>query len=275
MRTIAHLSDLHFGRIDPLVVAGLESDLRRHPPDLVVVSGDLVQDARTSNFEAAAAFLRALPFAKLVVPGNHDIPRYDLLGRFVGDPFRRYRRHIGDDLSPVHIDDEIAVLGLNTARSVILDFSQGRVNTRQLARVRDVFAPLPPHLLRVLVTHHPFLPPPGMPRARLVGRVRMALPILEEAGVDLLLAGHTHRAYTGDMAAFHRGMGRSILVAQAATSTSTRLRDEANAYNRISVDADALACEVRAWDGEAFRPARSGRHPRQPRPHHGTSDAPA
>lgn len=265
MRIIAHLSDLHFGRIDPAVVAGLEADLRAHRPDLVVISGDLVQDARTRNFEAAAAFLRALPFPTLVVPGNHDIPRYDLLGRFIGDPFRRYRRHIGDDLSPTHIDDEIAVLGLNTARSVILDFSQGRVNARQLARVRDVFMPLPPDPLRILVTHHPFLPPPGMPRARLVGRVRMALPILEEAGVDLLLAGHTHRAYTGDMAAFHHGLGRSILVAQAATTTSTRLRDEANAYNRIIVDREFVSCEVRAWDGAAFHPARSGRHPRHPR----------
>jgi 3',5'-cyclic AMP phosphodiesterase CpdA len=252
MRRLAHLSDLHFGRIDPPVAEGLLRDLIEDPPDLIVISGDTVQAALLDHFRAAAAFLARLPCPVLAVPGNHDIPRYNLFSRFFGDPFARYRRFICRDLNPFYQDDEIAVLGLNTARSWIADFSQGRVNRRQLARVHEAFARVAPGVCRILVTHHPFLPPPDAPDVRLVGRRRMALPVLETAGVELLLSGHLHRGYAGDLAAHHPALGRSIYAVQAATATSTRRRGEANAYNRLTVDGQAILCEARAWDGEKF-----------------------
>ncbi|HYH18815.1 MAG TPA: metallophosphoesterase [Azospirillum sp.] len=251
MRTLAHISDLHFGRIDPRVVEGLLADLMARRPDLVIISGDLVQRAKRTMFKDAQAFLERLPFPYLVVPGNHDIPVYNILRRFL-DPFRYYKRYISRDLSPLHVDAEIAVLGLNTARSVILDFSHGRINRAQIARIREVFDELPPHVFKIVFTHHPFLPPPDAPRTRLVDRHKLALPALEACGVDLLLAGHLHRAYSGELAAFHTQVARSILVAQASTATSTRLRNEANAYNIITVAMPELTLEVRSWTGEAF-----------------------
>lgn len=251
MRTLAHISDLHFGRIDPRVVEGLLADLMERRPDLVIISGDLVQRAKRSMFREAQAFLERLPFPYLVVPGNHDIPVYNILRRFL-DPFRTYKRYISRDLSPLHVDAEIAVLGLNTARSVILDFSHGRINRAQIARIREVFDELPPHVFKIVFTHHPFLPPPDAPKTRLVDRHKLALPALEACGVDLLLAGHLHRAYSGELATFHTQVARSILVAQASTATSTRLRDEANAYNIITVAMPELTLEVRSWTGEAF-----------------------
>ena len=42
---------------------------------------------------------------------------------------------------------------------------------------------------------------------------------------------------------------RFALVVQAATATSTRLRDEPNAYNLITIDGDRIGVEVHAWDG--------------------------
>lgn len=256
MRRLAHISDLHFGRTDPAAVEGLLADLTIRRPDLVVVSGDLVQRARARHFRAARAFLERLPFPYLVVPGNHDIPVYNIFHRFT-DPFRNYKHFISRDLSPFHVDAEIAVLGLNTARPLILDFSHGRVNAAQIRRMREVFTELPRHLFKVLFTHHPFLPPPNAPQTRLVGRHRLALPALEDAGVDLLLAGHLHRAYSGDLATFHTQVARSILVAQASTATSTRTRDEANAYNLITIGTAPAApptvtVEVRAWSGAGF-----------------------
>nr|WP_246499903.1 metallophosphoesterase [Azospirillum soli] len=248
---MAHISDLHFGRIDPHVVEGLLADLTAAKPDLIVISGDLVQRAKARHFEEARAFLQRLPFPYLVVPGNHDIPVYNVVRRFI-DPFGNYKRYISRDLSPFHVDSEIAVLGINTARSVIMDFSEGRMNKAQIQRVREVFCALPETVFKVLFTHHPFLPPPDAPGTKLVGRHKLALPALESCGVDLLLAGHLHKAYSGDIMTHHTQVARSILVAQASTATSTRLRNEANAYNLITIAPPRVTFEVRSWEGAAF-----------------------
>src|SRR3954463_8208261 len=111
MRTIAHISDLHFGKTDPAVVEGLVADLNAHKPDLLVVSGDFTQRARRGQYEQAAAFLKRVPTPQLVVPGNHDIPMYDwgFVPRFVA-PLRNYRRYITNDLRPYYPDDEMIVI---------------------------------------------------------------------------------------------------------------------------------------------------------------------
>ncbi|AWU93511.1 metallophosphoesterase family protein [Azospirillum ramasamyi] len=251
MKRLAHISDLHFGRIDPHVVEGLLADLTVQAPDLIVISGDFVQRAKVRHFEEARAFLEKLPFPYMAVPGNHDIPVYNVFKRFT-DPFGNYRRYITSDFSPLHVDNEIAVLGINTTRPVIMDFSEGRMNKKQIARVREVFCGMPDTVFKVLFTHHPFLPPPDMPKTQLVGRHKLALPALESCGVDLLLAGHLHKAYSGDIMSFHTQIARSILVAQASTATSTRLRNETNAYNLITVDMPTVTFEVRSWEGAAF-----------------------
>jgi hypothetical protein len=85
----------------------------------------------------------------------------------------------------------------------------------------------------------------------------MALPALEACGVDLLLAGHLHRSFSGDIADHHRPLERSILVAHAATATSTRLRDEPNSYNFITVAPPRVTFEERSWTGAGF--AATGR----------------
>ncbi|MBI1208340.1 MAG: metallophosphoesterase [Azospirillum sp.] len=251
MRTIAHVSDLHFGRIDSDVVEGLLADLWKAQPSLVVISGDLVQRAMHSHFQAARTFLERLIQPYLVVPGNHDIPCYNLVARFT-HPFRRYQHYITKDLSPLHVDEEMAVLGINTARSLNLNFAHGRINHRQIQRIHDVFGALPHARFKVVVTHHPFLPPPDAPSTRLIGRARMALPALEACHVDLLLAGHLHRGYTGDVCDHHAHIERTILVAQASTATSTRTRNEPNGYNFITIDPPHVTFQERVWDGNAF-----------------------
>ena len=116
MRTLAHLSDLHFGRVERGVLDALRERLWQVQPDLVVVSGDLTQRARARQFREARAFLDTLPQPQLVVPGNHDVPLYNVLARFLA-PLAGYRRFVAEDVEPSFVDEEIAVLGLNTARS--------------------------------------------------------------------------------------------------------------------------------------------------------------
>src|SRR4030095_274047 len=133
MRTIVHLSDLHFGRIDPAVVAPLIETIRQIKPDLVAVSGDLTQRARSHQFEEARAFLDELPKPQIVVPGNHDVPLHNVFARFL-EPLTKYRRYITDDLQPVYEDEEVAIVGVNTARSLV--FKGGRINESQVSRLR-------------------------------------------------------------------------------------------------------------------------------------------
>ena len=134
MRTLVHLSDLHFGRVNAQIIAPLIETISEINPDLVAVSGDLTQRARSHQFREARAFLDALPQPQIVVPGNHDVPLHNVFTRFL-QPLDKYRRYITDDLQPVYADEEIVVVGVNTARS--LTIKGGRINEDQVARIRE------------------------------------------------------------------------------------------------------------------------------------------
>src|SRR5260370_23678096 len=152
MRTLVHLSDLHFGQLDRAILKPLREAVAEIQPHLIVISGDLTQRARADEFEQARDFLRTLPGPHIVVPGNHDVPLHNLYARFCL-PLREYRRYISDDLEPFFADDEIAVLGINTARSLV--WKSGRVNFRQMARIEERFCELGGRVTTV-GTHHPF-----------------------------------------------------------------------------------------------------------------------
>ena len=249
MTTIAHISDLHFGAETPEIVEGLVRDLLATDLTLLVASGDLTQRARRKEFIAARAFLDRMPCARLVVPGNHDIPFYDVFNRFFR-PLVRFRRYIDERVDPFIRIEDLAVLGLNTARSNT--WKNGRVARAQVDEIPKHLSPIPPEALKVIVTHHPFLPPPGDTSPPLVGRAREALQAAEKAGVDLMLAGHLHHGYTGDIRAHHEHVRRPILVAQAGTATSHRVRNEPNSYNVIRRDKNRLLFSLRRWDGARF-----------------------
>jgi 3',5'-cyclic AMP phosphodiesterase CpdA len=247
MRTIAHLSDLHFGRVNPALLEPLSEFLHAAQPHVLVVSGDLTQRAKSHEFIAAKDFLDTFALPKIIVPGNHDVPLYDVFRRFFS-PLKRYQRHITDDMEPFFIDDEIAVLGINTARSLV--FKGGRVNREQLDRVRARLAPLNDRLVKVLVTHHPFDLPAHMDKDDLVGRARKAMKEFANCGVDLLLGGHMHtsEAVTTDNRYKHGAY--SALSIQAGTATSTRQRGEANSFNILRVECDRVEVDEVGWVAE-------------------------
>ncbi|MEO6264241.1 MAG: metallophosphoesterase [Luteimonas sp.] len=249
MRTIVHLSDLHFGRVDPALLDPLAAAVVAARPDVVAVSGDLTQRARSNQFREARAFLDRLPTPQIVVPGNHDVPFYDIVRRFAA-PLARFRRHVTPELVPFYRDDEIAIIGLNTARS--LTFKGGRINEEQVALAATRFSRLDASIQRIVVTHHPFDLPTQGDEGDLVGRARMAMQAFAGCGVDLFLSGHMHQTHASSTAARYRIDGFSALVVQAGTATSTRGRGESNAFNVIRVAQPEVAIDTWSWQPAAM-----------------------
>ena len=254
MPRLIHLSDLHFGAHDPVLVTAVERRLDEEAPDLVVISGDFTQRARTEQFEAAGAFLMRIRDAGhevLAVPGNHDVPLYDVLRRFLS-PLTRYQRFIDDSLCPFIAIPGAAVLGINTARS--LTFKNGHVSHEQLALIRDTFAKTSVNQPRILVTHHPLFALPigdGPELGHVMDDQLLALDAIADAGVDLLLAGHNHRASVNDASSLATGAGKALVI-QAGTATSTRTRDELQSFNRIEIDGSGVRVTIQRWDGSGF-----------------------
>jgi 3',5'-cyclic AMP phosphodiesterase CpdA len=244
MRTLLHLSDFHFGRTDARLLAAL-LDLAAHlNPDLLVVSGDLTQRARTNQFRAAKDFLSALPSPQIVVPGNHDVPMHNPLARFLY-PLRGYRRYIADDPEPFYQDQEMAVLGLNSSRS--LTIQDGRLNDKQIARLRQVFDEVSPNTVKILVSHHPFELPPGFETHRTVGGAKKVLAAAAARGVDAILTGHLHTMHSVCTALRESDIQWSVLLSQAGT-ISTRLRGQAASFNVLRIRQQRIEIEPYLWE---------------------------
>lgn len=258
MRKIAHLSDLHFGREDPQVVMGLRRDLEDVQPDLVVVTGDLTQRAWPQEFAAATQFLRSLGAAWLAVPGNHDIPLDPL--RRLWDPYGPYRRGVSVDLMPRHHDEEMAVLGLNTALPWV--WKGGLVRDRGLAALRTWAKDMAPRL-RIVDTHHPFSRPAGGGGHSLVRRASRAVLAMEEVGVDLVLTGHHHVGGHSESRTFVAEGPHRLVVARAGTATSVRMRGEPNSYNLVHADLRQIAVEQRVWGDDGFTSGAIQAYPRR------------
>ncbi|BEL05280.1 metallophosphoesterase [Actinoplanes sichuanensis] len=243
---IAQISDLHFGRHLPAMAEALLADLAAVAPSMVAVCGDLTQTAREAEFRAARAFLDQLPAPALVVPGNHDLPGWEVWSRFTS-PWRRWRHHLGTDpYRPVVLTmDGLAAVGVNTARrwGPHPDWSRGRIDARQLVAIGAEFDRAPVADLRVLIAHHPFLLTEAGLHRGLVGRAPLALRRLRRKA-DLLLGGHIHLGYSGVV--------DGLVVAQSGTAFSDRLKGEPNSYNLVEADGDRLAVTVRRWGGARF-----------------------
>lgn len=242
-RIIAHISDLHFGRITPRLVDALAAAVWEVNPHILAVSGDLTQHASPAEFMQARNLLNQLPGHQIVVPGNHDMSFYNVFRRAT-QRLHLFRRLITDDRQPFYSDDHIAVLGLNTAR--VSHLRNGRIRDSQVVRMEEAMRQSKPGVTRILVTHHPFDLPSMYPGSELLGFRRQVIKRVV-ACVDVLLAGHMHISSSGHTAERFHIAGHSAIFVQAGTALSTRVRGELNSFNVLSVDRSEVSVQQMAW----------------------------
>lgn len=242
MRLIAHLSDLHFGRTDPMVVEALTRDIALQKPDLVIISGDLTQRAKSHQFAEARHFLEHLAPPVLVVPGNHDLaPFYRPLKRLL-TPRGKFEKHLpGLAQATCWNDEEIIAIGLDSTRH--LRWQSGKLRSHHLDLVQNSLSDSADHHCKIAFLHHP----PSTARS---GHPFQALT---QRGIDLILTGHVHKAHVELIDSPQHG---ACVLVQASTACSTRLREEANGYALIQVEWPEMTIEVRGWSGTAFHPLR-------------------
>ncbi len=256
---IAHISDLHFGCTDPAVVAALLAALHGQAPDLVIASGDLTQSATAEEFAETRAFFDRLPWPRLLIPGNHDLPGLDVT-RFI-DPFGRYRRALGADLEPFLRLPLVDIQGLNSARRMVPhpNWANGAVSARQCRDMARFFAGATAPW-RMVVLHHPLVSAKDLPLDVVVFGRQRALAALAAQKVDLVLAGHQHHAFVDPVA----GQGHTTLFVNASTSTSTRLRRQPNGFNLLELTPSRVRVTQLRFERGAFAPFSAIVHGKTP-----------
>jgi 3',5'-cyclic AMP phosphodiesterase CpdA len=258
MRRIAHLSDLHFGTETPAVLEQLGRSVRAFQPHLVVVTGDLTQRARSSQFRRARQFFDSLPSPQLIVPGNHDIaPLYRPLQRVLA-PYSRYHRYITRELDGAFYDDELLVLALSSVQP--FRWKEGTISRRQLEWIAEYSQRFPTQL-RILAAHHPLVEAQTEQPTRRTSRHSAFLSVLDSADIAVCLSGHLHKSFSGLCVSPLDEPG-SVLAVHASTATSTRLRGHQNAYNQLTLDGSALRVDAVAFDGASFQTLASSAYER-------------
>ena len=255
---IAHLSDVHFGRIsDARVIDAIVADVNGSGAALVAVSGDLTQRARTREFRAARAMLDRFAAPVLVVPGNHDVRAwwhnpFDRLWR----SSKRFRRLIHPDATPAHQAPGLAAFGLNSAHGWTI--KGGRIRPEHVDEMTAFFARQPADAFRVLVVHHHLLLLEGLGDHDVSRGARRALDAAARADVEVVLCGHLHTSHVApvELAPAPGAQAHRVVIASAGTATSNRGRGidaNVNFYNWIQVEPDRFTVCERRYDAAAQR----------------------
>ncbi|MES2948336.1 MAG: metallophosphoesterase [Pseudomonadota bacterium] len=251
MSVVLQISDTHFGTEQAPVVEALAALARQTKPDLLVLSGDITQRARPAQFTAARAFVDRLGIPVLAIPGNHDIPLFDLWTR-LRRPYAHFTAAFGSDLEPVYASDDLMVVGVNTTRA--WRHKDGEVSGHQIDRVARMLADAQPAQLRVVVVHQPVAVTRAEDKPNLLRGHAVAIQRWSTAGVDLVMGGHIHLPYVMVL----QGLARPAWAVQAGTAVSSRVRQGVpNSVNllRWGTDSPSGCCAIEQWDFSATQQA--------------------
>ncbi|RWR06586.1 metallophosphoesterase family protein [Paenirhodobacter populi] len=250
MTRLVHLTDLHFGRERADLVAPLQEAVRACAPDLVIVSGDLSHRARRAQFRRAMAFLRGLDLPFLTIPGNHDVPLFNLLARMLF-PFRGYCRAVPGSMTPEAELGPLRIFSANTADPHSL--RRGILRGRDLKRICAGMRRTPGDGVNILVCHHPLREPPGFERGETKGAAQ-ALPQLQAAGLQIVLSGHLHHWAIG--LGITPETPQPILQVQTGTALCGRVGETDHGFSVLDIrPGDVTVTPWLADEASCFRPA--------------------
>ena len=241
MTTLLQISDPHFGTERPPVIDALRRLSAQLAPEVLVLSGDITQRARKAQFSAARAFVDSLRIGRLLaIPGNHDIPLFNVAARVLC-PYAKHQRAFGTELEPVLDMADLLVLCVNTTRWY--RHEDGEVSSAQVLRVAQRLEAARPGQLRIVVTHQPVAVTRPQDVKNVLRGSADAIARWSRAGCDLILGGHIHLPFVLPLHERAAGLPRRMWAVQAGTAVSSRVRHEAG--NSVNV----IRCGAGAGDG--------------------------
>ena len=244
MSVLLQLSDPHFGTDQPPVMEALVTLSLQLKPDLLLLSGDITQRAQRRQFAAARAFTKRLGAPLLAIPGNHDIPLFNLRQRLF-TPYARYCEAFGNALEPLYASADLLVQCVNTTRWY--RHKGGSVSGAQIERVASRLRTALPAQLRVVLVHQPIAVLRVTEQHNLLHGHTRAQQSWAAAGCDVVLGGHIHLPYVMALT----GLARPMWAVQAGTAVSRRVRDgAANSVNvvRWGTGSTPGCCTIEQWD---------------------------
>jgi 3',5'-cyclic AMP phosphodiesterase CpdA len=259
---VLQVSDLHVGtREEPEVEGYLRTLVNEFAPELVVASGDLAHRNRPEEHERAAHLLRSLGRPLLVIPGNHDIPRWP--PRRFTQTFTEFQRQ-WPQLEPIYRSERVVVCGLNSVRP--WKQQGGALREAQLDRVATVFAEAPERALRVVAVHHHLLGAPWRSRKRTIANRSSVLGALVDAGAELVLSGHVHQSAVEERREFEvaRGdvHGTTVVTAPGLGQPRPKRRGEARGLHVVEAEERSLRVLTYAWVENRWAQIADRRFPR-------------
>ncbi|HJQ20431.1 MAG TPA: metallophosphoesterase [Gemmatimonadaceae bacterium] len=255
-----HCSDLHFGHpAVPEQYEAIEAFIQEKRFDVVAISGDFTQRARSGEFQRARAFVKhAERVAKVImVPGNHDVQWwFSPMG--MGDDrklLRKYRAYIADDIEPTLRIPGATFVGINTCHGIIRetltwnmrDLSvMGHVREGQIARAAAEFARSPDGDARIIVMHHN--PVKGeLSQRHGLRHTNRILGAFAELGVDLVLCGHDHQ----EAVHYIEHTKKGTIISTAGTISNRARGGRPSSVNVISISATDIDVHTLIWSAEA------------------------
>jgi 3',5'-cyclic AMP phosphodiesterase CpdA len=249
MPSLLHISDPHFGTAQPKVMEALLRLAEAQRPDILVLSGDITQRARASQFSEARAFCDRLGIPRMLsLPGNHDIPLFNPFQRLF-TPYARYLHAFGPDLESALQTPWLRVISVKTTRR--WRHKNGEVSAAQIARVVADLQQAEARQLRVVVVHQPVHVLRAIDEHDRLRGWEAAVRAWAAAGADIVMGGHIHLPYVRELSSCVGGLERRIWCVQAGTALSSRVRQEApNSVNLLRYDGGSLPlqCELQRWD---------------------------